>query len=219
MLRKLHRQCDGAASVVGFVLVLPFVLLLTLVFAQLTMLLNNAILVHHAAYSAARSARVWLWDFQSFDPRVRIGGRFFVNPVTLHDRREAVRREVEKAARFALIPVAPVSGPQDGDGAPVPDRVLRTLAQSAGLEERAEVLIRQASYAFDPVNSQVQFDVVSVDDRPDMAWDFVQPADAWPVQARVSFRVRLDLPVVRFFGYDGGDGAWYTDIDAEMTLL
>ncbi|NCC26613.1 MAG: hypothetical protein EOM22_00295 [Gammaproteobacteria bacterium] len=217
-LRELHRRRDASASVVGFVLVMPFILVLVLVFAQLTMLLNKALLVHYAAYSAARSARVWMWDFDPFDWRVRLGGRFYVNPAVLQDRGDQVRAEVEAAARFALIPAAPVSGPTDQGGA-VPDAVLRRLAQAGGLAGRAEVLIRQARYAFDPANSQIAFTTVTDPRRPDLVRDLTQPGDAWPVHARVRFRARLDLPVVRFFGSAGGDGDWYTAINAEMVLL
>lgn len=215
-LGVLHRDCGGMASTVALVMVTPAVLILILIFAQLVMLLDKAILVHYSAYAAARSARVWLWDFDPLDPVARVGGRFAVNPLVLAERNRDVRREVEDAARFALIPAAPVAG-AGGDGK-VPERVLRVLAEQGDLARRGEVLIRQASYAFDPANSNILFDRVALTTRPDMAWDLASEGDAWPVRARVEFRARLDLPVVRFFG-KREDGAWYTRIKAEMVLL
>jgi len=214
--RDLHQHQGGAAAAVDFVLTFPVVLIILFVVVQFMLLLNDALIVHYAAYQGARSARVWMWDF---DPRrfLSVDLPLMNNPIALRNLNSGeVRDQVERATRFALIPAAPAAG---GGSGPVPAQALNAAAQVAGADGRAEVLRRKAGYAFDPANSQVSYGVATPMDRVEFGLDLLKQGDAWPVKVEVSFRVRLEVPVVRIFGSSAGDGNYYTTIKAEMVLL
>lgn len=213
---RLHADQGGAAAAVDFALTFPVVLIMLFVVVQFMLLLNDALIVHYAAYQGARSARVWLWDF---DPRrfLSVDMPQLNNPLTLRNPNSGeVQGQVERAVRFALIPAAPAAG---GGRGPIPARALDAAAQVAGANGRAEVLKRKAGYAFDPANSQVSYALATRLDPAKFGVYRLQQGDAWPVKVKVAFRVRLEVPVVRIFGSDAGDGNYYTTIKAEMVLL
>jgi len=59
-LRRLHRDQTGAVQSLSFVLVLPFFVMIMLFIVQVSQLMIGTIVVHYAAYAAARSAVVWV---------------------------------------------------------------------------------------------------------------------------------------------------------------
>ena len=59
-LRRLHGDEGGAAQSLSFVLVLPFFVMIILFIVQVSQLMIGTVIVHYAAFAAARSAIVWV---------------------------------------------------------------------------------------------------------------------------------------------------------------
>jgi len=59
-LRQLHRDQGGSAQSLSFVLTLPVFIMIMLFIVQVSQLMIGTIVVHYAAYAAARSAIVWI---------------------------------------------------------------------------------------------------------------------------------------------------------------
>ena len=213
----------GGASVVDFTLTAPILLVIALLMVQLLVLFNDMLIVHYAAYCAARSARVWYWDTDS--PRISVftgqtDSAWLNNPAIARSRdQQTVRQRVEQATRLALIPAAPVAVDIPSQPERLPEGALRAMTQAGGHADRAAALIRQARYAFDPANSQIDYGMVSVG-NPLMALDLLKPGDAWPVTVTVQFKLCLTLPVARqVLGHHDGNGRYTSTITAEVTLL
>jgi len=125
---SIRRDCNGGASALDFAITLPVFMTILALVIQLAAMANDAIVTHYAAYSAARSARVWMWDrdqerrWPRQIPAVR-------TPARLVNRGAAVREKIEHAARFALISASP-SGTADG-AAPrqLPVNILKAMSR------------------------------------------------------------------------------------------
>lgn len=219
-LDRLGGDERGSAGVIDFMLTFPIFFALVLIVVQIFVVLNDFLIVHYAAYSAARSARVWLWDVEL--PRVgSLGsGQGFHNPLVHRNwNKEEVRRQVGHAARMALIPAAPAAIEVPSQPKDLPEGAIRALVQAGGRAQSLAPLLRQARYAFDPANSQVEFGLVDLKQHPQMAVDLVKWGDAWPVTAQVTFRLYLAIPVAQYLGQDRGDGHFIRPVTAEVTLL
>jgi len=59
-LRHLHTDESGSAQSLSFVLTLPFFVMIILFIVQVSQLMIGTIVVHYAAFAAARSAIVWI---------------------------------------------------------------------------------------------------------------------------------------------------------------
>ena len=59
-LRSLHRDQGGAAQSLSFVLTVPVFIMIMLLIVQVSQLMIGAVVVHYAAYAAARAAGVWI---------------------------------------------------------------------------------------------------------------------------------------------------------------
>lgn len=59
-LKELHKNQTGAVQTLSFVLTLPFFIMVMLLILQVSQLMIGTIVVHYAAFSAARSAMVWI---------------------------------------------------------------------------------------------------------------------------------------------------------------
>ncbi len=59
-LRRLHRDTRGGVQSLAFVLTFPIFMLLVLFIVQLSQLLIGVVVVHYAAFAAARAACVWI---------------------------------------------------------------------------------------------------------------------------------------------------------------
>jgi hypothetical protein len=68
-LRQLHREQAGGVQSLSFVLTLPVFILVMLLIVQMSQLMIGAMVVHYAAFAAARSAIVWIpADLSRLDP-------------------------------------------------------------------------------------------------------------------------------------------------------
>ena len=59
-LARLHADQRGAVQSLSFVLTLPFFVLIVLFIVQVSQIMIGTVIVHYAAYAAARSAIVWI---------------------------------------------------------------------------------------------------------------------------------------------------------------
>jgi hypothetical protein len=59
-LRGLHRCQDGGVQSLAFVITLPLFIMIVMFIVQVSQLMVGIMMVHYSAYSAARSASVWL---------------------------------------------------------------------------------------------------------------------------------------------------------------
>jgi hypothetical protein len=59
-LRQLHREQTGGVQTLSFVLTLPIFIMVMMLIVQISQLMIGIIVVHYAAFAAARSAIVWI---------------------------------------------------------------------------------------------------------------------------------------------------------------
>ncbi len=100
-LRQLHRDQRGGAQSLSFVLTLPLFVMIMLLIVQVSQLMIATVVVHYAAYAAARSAIVWI-------PAIVDGGEW---------RNCISEVEVDPDAPDNVPPLDPFdenSGPSDG---------------------------------------------------------------------------------------------------------
>ena len=72
-LRALHRDEGGAAQSLSFVLTLPFFVMIMLFILQVSQVMIGTVVVHYAAFAAARSAIVWIPARLGMEPENCIG--------------------------------------------------------------------------------------------------------------------------------------------------
>lgn len=190
-LARLHADRGGVAMAVDAVLTLPIFLAMVMLAIQFMLLANAALITHYAAFSAARSARVWFNEANA-------------------DYHWRTSLEAERAARLALVaaspanPRVPVRRPL-----PFPESLFRGMAVASGYPGRQGVFLRKARYAFDRDNVAVNLAPVDL------------PSGIIPrrVHARVSFQVYLNVPFGWVLGTDRGDGVHTRAVVAEMVVL
>lgn len=219
-LKTLASDQRGSSVAIDFVLTLPIFLTLLLLIVQYALMSHTALLVHYAAYSAARSARVWMWDQQDMRPWPRPVPALRT-PQSLKNNSPEVQQRAETAARFALIAASPADVSIHRSPAQMPHSVLSAIAIVSGLGGREQALINKAEYAFDPSNTIVEVKpAVSSLNQAGIEIDAARPGDAWAVTATVTFRMSLDMPIAaRLLGEPRGDGSYYETSTAEVTLL
>ncbi|GEM_PF-1509736 len=239
--RAVAGDTSGAAGAVDMVLTLPIFIVIVLLIVQFAILANGALIVHYAAYTAARSARVY--------------NDKFVCLLYLQSRPNLCRQQqavYERAARFALI-AASSSNPylRCRGNCEVPESILATLVAASGNPQNradnvlkvagfsfrstpARALLRKARYAFDSGNSKINVTTPPLAYLPavqqggqnaDGAFSRVMKAAAAVlpvVTAKVSFDLHMLLPVGRLIPgtqQREQDGHYYKTATAEVTLL
>lgn len=102
-LRMLHRNQQGSAQSLSFVLTLPFFVMIMLFIVQVSQLMIGTIVVHYAAFAAARSAVVWIpAGVDDYAEGPNCIGSYFPDPAA------------EDQALPVLDPEDPSYGPADG---------------------------------------------------------------------------------------------------------
>jgi len=236
-LRELLRDTRGAAAAVDFVLTIPIFLAVISFVIQFALLAHASLIVHYAAYSAARSARVWFWDrdtafFGAFldEDIVRSS---LVAQIWFSDTAE-IERRVELAGRFPLIAISPSK--QIAGGHPPLDPGLQAhLDEVAAIEIdnqtlRTSAYRQKARYAYDPRMSTVTYAAPLIPELSEGATGLFEsikdvqeqfkPGDAWPVYADVSYMFYLVVPLGGpIFGTWQPDGYYARQMYAEVKLL
>lgn len=222
-IKNLSENQSGAASAVDFVLTIPIFTVVVMLIIQFGLIAHGALIVHYSAYSAARSARVWLWDIDPY----RVAGipltKAYKNPLLIKQNEKNVQPVIEQAARYALISASPANGrvPCRGSCTSIPDKWLSQIAQTPGLSSSSSVFLKKARYAYDSGNSDIElfYGGNLLAKYPNYIDDYQQFSEAWPVGAKVTFKYHIHLPVAGpIFGILN-NGFYYKDISAEVVLL
>lgn len=220
--KLIHKDIRGVASAVDFVMVVPLFMFIMCVFVQLAMIVNASLIVHYAAYSAARTARVHYCN--------RSVVEYPLGFLSCNLRR--AEREAEKAAKFVLIAASPVDTSVPSSGTP-PQQVIDWL--STQYLERSSPLITQANYAFDSRNVDVEVEPATssnilletqfIRERipPIVSFDRLTDKklrNSWPVTVTVKYSKHLGVPLVGPFLSDERRGNdHFQTIEAKITLL
>jgi len=101
-LRALHGDQSGAVQSLSFVLTLPIFVMVMLLIVQVSQLMIGTIVVHYAAFAAARSAIVWIPARLGYDETENCISSYHPDP-------EAVDQVLP-----VLDPLAPDYGPSEG---------------------------------------------------------------------------------------------------------
>lgn len=206
MLRALWQDQRGAATAMDLALVAPVFVFVMLLILQWAMLMKDTLIVHYAAFAAARSARVHLCPPPANGDMANMsvmGGMACDNDTS----------QPEMAARYALITASPF-GPRSCDGGCSPPQdVVVALANGTGTQTNLRAWQDQAQYAFDGSNLEIQSELLPVSAKAGT------PGES-PARVRVRFRHIL-LPWMEWTFGNGrrGDGTAYTIIEAEVTVL
>jgi hypothetical protein len=160
---------DGAATVSDFALTIPIFIMVTFVILQLALMANASVIIHYAAFNAARAAKTQMMDmdnaFLELDccgvPAIAtgLGIKKLIDVAASTDR--DVSNKVRTAAAFPLIALAPGKKefapnrtPSEAYNNASIDSYLRDLA---GGGDRANYLIGKAAYAFDSRYTKVDY--------------------------------------------------------------
>lgn len=221
----LNKDSRGSANAADFVLIMPFFMFIMCLFVQMAMVVNTSLIVHYAAYSAARAARVHFCNRSVLEYTLGY----------LNCSVERAERAALKAARYTLIAASPVDDSIQSNGNP-PNQSLQLLADEY-LERKSPILI-QARYAYDDRNVIVEVEpatssdtfieaqyyaerVSSYDSGSDIdTWTDRKLLNAWPVTVSVEYVKHLGVPLVGPFLSNVSRGNdHFRTIEAEITLL
>ena len=205
-----HHNQSGSAAALDMALTMPIFFFIMVLVVQFALFANTALVVHYAAFSAARSARV-----------------LNCNPLIKFSCKSG---DYQTAARYALIAVSPSTPNLACRSCDVPTSVLQALIPAADYQAQehafqfagislvpnnTQAIINKARYAFDPDNVTVETD------NPLLAYlnkDFLKKPKM--VKATVSYKAHIFLPVGRILGEQRSDGkGFYKKMTAEVTLL
>ncbi len=112
-LKTLHHCQQGAVQSLSFVLTLPFFIVICMFIVQVSQLMIGVMVVHYAAYAAARSAIVWIPAEVDNLSQNKLGPPITTNsPVVLRGDGGLVRenfkyRKIFEAAALACAPISP----------------------------------------------------------------------------------------------------------------
>ena len=112
-LRSLHRCEQGAVQSLSFVLTLPIFIVICMFIVQVSQLMIGVMVVHYAAYAAARSAVVWIPAQVDDLGQNKLGPPITTEaPVLLSANGSLVRenfkyRKIFEAAAIACAPISP----------------------------------------------------------------------------------------------------------------
>jgi hypothetical protein len=208
-ISELHGDISGSTTLMDFVLVTPIFVFFMFVVFQFAILAKNHLFTHYAAYSAARSARVYFCPSFPITPRSALG--FDVEACD----DDAAAGKADLAARLALIPAAPYGQLKCVGACQPPEDALKTIADASGLSKNWRAMRNQARYMFDPQNV-----TVTVDRAPMAPYAAANRLPHVPVVATVEARfLLLEYAGWIFARGQRKDGRYYTISKAEVSLL
>lgn len=205
---SVHGASEGAVLAADLILVMiPFIVIM-LVMTQTMWLMRETVIVHYAAFNAARSARVHLCPPV---PEISFTAMFATG-----DNGGCTGRQepAEFAARMSLVSASPPWGIPCLGHCEVPETVLRAIARNTGTNPQTNAILDQARYAFDRENVRL-----SVEFDPLYIAVMVKPGAMPPVRAKLTFRNYVIYGLGPMFGTRRPDGYYYQETAAEVTVL
>lgn len=112
-LQALHRCEEGAVQSLSFVLTLPFFIVICMFIVQVSQLMIAVMVVHYAAYAAARSAIVWIpaqvdvFAENKLGPPITTDSPVFLTADGMLVRENFKYRKIFEAAALACAPISP----------------------------------------------------------------------------------------------------------------
>jgi len=103
-LRRIHADQHGAAQSLSFVLVLPFFVMILLFIIQVSQVMIGTVIVHYAAFAAARTAIVWVPARLGLEPEHCIGFGYSITDAHVLDP------EADPACQVPPSPDEPTEG-------------------------------------------------------------------------------------------------------------
>ncbi len=225
-LLRLASAEEGSAAAMDFVLTFPILMLVGFMFIQFLLGAHASLVVHYAAYSAARTARTAIWETTINDVRKiqaleRLYGDGNERLKTLQRLGEArlntssAQRRALESARLVLMSATPSSFRQAASTvSPAANAALKTL-HATGVSMTAAR--RKAAYVSTAGNVRVRVDVVDRFELAAIARSDKLRIDALPIVANVEFKYPLTMPVSRLFATPAG--ASYRWLAARVELL
>lgn len=204
----LHRSTAGVVLAADLILIMIPLMVIILVLLQTLWLMRETVIVHYAAFNAARSARVHLCPPLP-ESTVVLMMQTMRKAGCTNDTGKA-----EFAARMSLISASPPWGIPCTGRCDVPERAIRAIAGNAGARPQADAVVDQARYAFDRDNV-----TLTVGFDPAYPGAFASRSPAVPVRARLGFRHYVIYGLGPMFGTRRADGYYYRASEAEVTVL
>lgn len=207
-LVRLPKNENGIALAADLVLVMIPFMILIMVLLQTLWMMRETVIVHYAAFNAARSARVHLC------PPIPENSTVFLMQMSGKLGCDNDTRKAETAARFSLISASPAWGIPCLSTCTVPQDVIRSIASNTGVALQTPALMDQARYAFDRDN-------VAVDAGFDPRFVALSAKKGVlpPVRVRLTFRNYVLVGLGPAIGTKRTDGYYYRETVAEVTLL
>ena len=220
-LRRFRDDQSGAAGMLEFMLLMPVWLILGGFIVQFLQFAQTNLILHQAAYSAARSARVHMCPPPNLRGVLQDGPTGLVGLLFNDCDDNRAREKYETAARLALI-AASSSKPDSlsRGNCPYPKALIQLTVNTSltpnspirsGLQPALEA---KACYAFERDNVEVK-----------VQWEqnllsSIRTDGPPPITAAVRFRYPINTPTAMWFA-DGRrtDGSRWRDGHAQMTLL
>jgi uncharacterized Tic20 family protein len=209
--RPLWVDSDGTGTI-EFALLLPVLLFVVLILAQVTFLMGGNLFVHYASFAGARAAIVQIPQNEPGEPAN------YIDASAGSTKFDAVRRAVV----YALVPVAGEA--TGGSGLPTSSVVqgLKAWYEAYGDEAPQWIdtrIAKRIDYA--ALNTEITIERPRIIDEQTVEFEpcsAFEPRD--PVTVRVDHRLNLNIPYVRQIFADGGDAQTgrYTNIMARATL-
>jgi hypothetical protein len=218
-LKRLHADQTGAVQSLSFVMVLPIFVMLMLFILQLSQVLIGTIVVHYAAFAAARSAAVWIpARLEPYDPRddadFATSGPYLrenqagpqltvVGPGqggTIYKIQSPTPKlqQIQNAAVLACLPICPsrsvLSGGQPHPASNVVQNLYRTLAPQAATNPQVNVRLRN-KLAYSAAATTVEVTFLHRDDEPPLGPYFIRTADGRQVEQFYFWEVGWQDPV------------------------
>jgi hypothetical protein len=120
------RSEEGGVQSVSFILTIPFFIMLVMFIVQISQLMTGLMVVHYAAFAAARSAQVWIpasasWQgngvpANQFPQSVDVGQTIVIDGSQMLGGLDLKREKIFTAAVLACAPIAPSKNVGPGNG-------------------------------------------------------------------------------------------------------
>jgi hypothetical protein len=215
-LAELHRDDAGGVQSLSFVLTVPLFIILMLLAVQITQVMIGMMVVHYAAYAAARSATVWIPATISvdepancisrvnFDRPVSQGGEYVVQPANT-----GKFEKIRSAAVLACVPIAPsrdlgLADPGDGMTAAL-QNVYRALAPASTSNSRMPQRLAN-KWAYANANTQIEMRIFHRADEPPLTNHNLAPYPPEFADNEIGFRDKIQVTVSHRFALLPGPG-------------
>jgi hypothetical protein len=219
-LRRLHADEGGAVQSLSFVMVLPIFMIIMLFIVQLSQVLIGTIVVHYAAFAAARSAIVWIparlepydprddIDFETYGPYLRenqvgpllsVVGQAPGGTIYRIGSPTPKLNQIQTAAVLACVPICPsrstaASGGQTHPAIDVVLRLYRTLAPTAATNPQVQVRLRN-KLAYSLAATSVEVTFLHKDDEPPLGPYLVRSTQGADLQRFYFWEVGWQDPI------------------------